>query len=40
MILMIREDDVICTTVNEDLTFNLFSKAQYLVLIKNGGHNS
>ena len=30
------EDDIICTTVNEDMTFDLFSKAHYLVLIRNG----
>ncbi len=40
MVLMIGKDDVVCTTINEDLTFDLFSRAQYLVLIKNGGHNS
>ncbi|ADN51306.1 hypothetical protein [Vulcanisaeta distributa] len=33
---MIGKDDVVCTTINEDLTFDLFSRAQYLVLIKNG----
>ena len=30
------ENDVICTTVNEDMTFDLFSRAQYLVLIRDG----
>ena len=30
------EDDIICTTVNEDMTFAPFSKARYLVLVKNG----
>ncbi|WP_054853539.1 hypothetical protein [Vulcanisaeta distributa] len=27
---------VICTTIDEDLSLNIFSRAKYLVLIKNG----
>ncbi|WP_367834275.1 hypothetical protein [Vulcanisaeta sp. JCM 16159] len=27
---------VICTAIDEDLSFNIFSRAKYLVLIKNG----
>jgi len=28
--------DIICTTVNEDFAFDLFSRARYVVLIKDG----
>ncbi|BDR91564.1 hypothetical protein [Vulcanisaeta souniana] len=27
---------VICTTVDEDLSFNLFSRARYLILVRDG----
>ena len=30
------EGGIICTTVNEDMTFDLFSRARYLVLVRNG----
>ncbi|ADY00559.1 hypothetical protein VMUT_0346 [Vulcanisaeta moutnovskia 768-28] len=36
LVLMKREHNIVCTTVNEDLSFNLFSRARYLVLVKNG----
>ncbi|MGC9152485.1 MAG: NifB/NifX family molybdenum-iron cluster-binding protein [Vulcanisaeta sp.] len=29
-------NDVICTTVNDDLSFDVFSRAKYLVLIEDG----
>ncbi|GAB6946566.1 hypothetical protein JCM16161A_06960 [Vulcanisaeta sp. JCM 16161] len=33
---MIKENDVICTTVNDDLAFDVFSRAHYLILVRDG----
>lgn len=33
---MVGEDEIVCTTVNEDMEFEQFSRAHYLVLIRGG----